>query len=43
MDRGGIINEQTGALILTPDFNGDSVTVAKLGTFQLTLCRLGAC
>ena len=42
-DRGGIINEQTGALILTPDFNGDSVTVAKLGTFRLTLCRLGAC
>ena len=43
VDRGGIINEQTGALILTPDFNGDSVTVAKLGTFRLTLCRLGAC
>ena len=43
MDRGGIINEQTGALILTPDFDGDSVTVANLGTFRLTLCRLGAC
>lgn len=42
-DRGGIINEQTGALTLTPDFDGDSVTVANLGTFRLTLCRLGAC
>lgn len=42
-DRGGITNEQTGALILTPDFDGDSVTVANLGTFRLTQCRLGAC
>ena len=45
MDRGGIINEQTGALIISPepDFPNPQVTVQNLGTFRLTLCRQGAC
>ena len=44
-DRGGIINEQTGVLIMSPepDFPNPQVTVRNLGTFRLTLCRLGAC
>lgn len=40
---GGIINEQTGALIVTPHVDGDSVTVPGLGTFQLTPCREAQC
>jgi hypothetical protein len=40
---GGIIDEQTGALIVTPPVNGDSVTVPGLGTFRLTPCREAQC
>ena len=42
-EHGGILNEQTGALILTPTFDGDSVTVPKLGTFRITQCRQAQC
>jgi hypothetical protein len=40
---GGIINEQTGALIITPHVDGTSVTVPGLGTFRLTPCREAQC
>ncbi|MGO9193739.1 MAG: hypothetical protein ACLP8X_35540 [Streptosporangiaceae bacterium] len=45
MDKGaGIINEQTGALIISPPLeNIASVTVPDLGTFQLTPCREAQC
>ena len=44
MTRGaGIINEQTGALVVTPPVNGNSVTVPGVGTFQLTSCREAQC
>ena len=45
MDRGdGIINEQTGMLIISPPLeNIASVTVPGLGTFQLTPCREAQC
>ena len=40
----GIINEQTGALIISPPVdNIASVTVPDLGTFQLTPCREAQC
>jgi hypothetical protein len=40
----GIINEQTGALIVSPLVeNIGSVTVPDLGTFQLTPCREAQC
>jgi hypothetical protein len=39
----GIINEQTGALIVTPPVDGASVTVPNVGTFQLTPCRKARC
>jgi hypothetical protein len=40
----GIINEQTGALIMSPTVeNIASVTVPGLGTFQLTPCREAQC
>jgi hypothetical protein len=40
----GIINEQTGALIVSPLIeNIVSVTVPDLGTFQLTPCREAQC
>ena len=44
-DRGaGIINEQTGALIVSPLVETiASVTVPDLGTFQLTPCREAQC
>jgi len=44
-DRGaGIINEQTGALIISPPVEDiASVTVPNLGTFQLTPCREAQC
>jgi hypothetical protein len=48
-DRGGIINEQTGALVISPlpnfppDYPNAQVMVPNLGTFQPTLCRLGTC
>jgi hypothetical protein len=44
-DRGaGIINEQTGALIVSPAVeNIGSVTVPDLGIFQLTPCREAQC
>jgi len=45
VDRGaGIINEQTGTLILSPPLeNRASVTVPGLGTFRLTPCRQAQC
>jgi hypothetical protein len=44
-DRGaGIINEQTGALIISPPVEKiASVTVPGVGTFQLTPCREAQC
>jgi hypothetical protein len=40
----GIINEQTGALIVSPVLdNLVSVTVPGLGTFQLTHCLQARC
>lgn len=40
----GIINEQTGALIVSPiPDNVGSVTVPNLGTFRLTQCRQAQC
>ncbi len=40
----GIINEQTGALIVSPLPDViTSVTVPNLGTFKLTQCRQGQC
>ncbi len=40
----GIINEQTGALIVSPLVeNIASVTVPDLGTFRLTPCREAQC
>jgi hypothetical protein len=40
----GIINEQTGALIIShPVDNIVSVTVPNLGTFRLTPCRQAQC
>lgn len=48
-DRGGIINEQTGALVISPlpnfppDYPTAQVVVPNLGTFRPTLCRLGTC
>ena len=44
-DRGaGIINEQTGALIISPPVEDiASVTVPGVGTFQLTPCREAQC
>jgi len=45
MERGiGIINEQTGALIVSPIPDViTSVTVPHLGTFRLTPCRQAQC
>ena len=40
---GGILDEQTGALITSPPFDGCSVTVPDLGTFRLTPCREAQC
>ena len=48
-DRGGIINEQTGALVISPmpnfppDYPHPQAIVPNLGTFQLTLCKQGTC
>ncbi len=40
----GIINEQTGALIISPPVDTVvSVTVPNLGTFRLTPCRQAQC
>jgi hypothetical protein len=40
----GIINEQTGALIVSPPLrNLASVTVPGLGTFRLTHCLKARC
>ncbi len=41
----GIINEQTGALLISPkpDFPNQQVTVPNLGTFRLTLCSQAQC
>jgi hypothetical protein len=41
--RGGILDEQTGALIVSPRFDGPSVTVPGLGTFRITPCREAQC
>lgn len=41
--HGGILDEQTGALITSPPFHGVSVTVPDVGTFRLTLCREAQC
>ena len=44
--RGGIIDEQTGALIVSPPLdkaNPFRVTVPKVGTFVLTQCQQGQC
>jgi len=38
-----MINERTGALIITPHVDGDSVTVPDLGTFRLTPCWEAQC
>jgi hypothetical protein len=46
--RGGIINEQTGALLAVPvltnqQFSARRETVPKLGTFPMTQCQQGQC
>ena len=44
-DRGGIVNQQSGALIpaMVDMYSPDSVTVPNLGPFRLTPCRQGQC
>ena len=42
-ERGGILDERTGALIVSPPFDGVSVTVPDVGTFLLTPCREAQC
>ncbi len=44
-EGGGIIDQQTQALITspTPDFIGKTVAVPGLGTFTLTYCHYGQC
>ena len=42
-ERGGILDERTGALITSPPFDGGSVTVPDVGTFRLTPCREAQC
>ena len=42
-ERGGILDERTGALIVSPPFDGVSVTVPDVGTFRLTPCREAQC
>jgi hypothetical protein len=39
----GIINERTGALIVSPPRHKGTVTVPGLGRFRLTACRDGHC
>ena len=41
--HGGILDERTGALIVSPPFDGGSVTVPDVGTFRLTPCREAQC
>ena len=42
-DRGGFVNEQTGALIPSPPLANLSLEVPNLGAFTLRLCRQGTC
>jgi len=42
-ERGGILDEQTGKVIVSPPFDGVGPTVPGLGTFRLTPCREAQC